>query len=142
MNVLDEVRAERERQDRKWGEQNHPLDTWMTVLMEEVGEAAQDVLKGRTPELRKELVQVAAVAVAAIEFIDRGCPELPRLNATEKAAYERDHATPDSLSEPKRTDLSQWLDLPTQPATGTDPNEMTKAHPEYQSTHPVEGEKK
>lgn len=79
-HVYTDIKEERERQDAKWGEQNHPLDTWMTVLMEEVGEAAQDVLKGRTPELRKELVQVAAVAVAAIEFIDRGCPEIPRLN--------------------------------------------------------------
>lgn len=88
IRALLDVSDERRRQNAKWGEQNHPLDTWITVLVEEVGEAAQDVLKGRIGECRQELVQVAAVAVAAIEFIDRGCPAVPLLNAGEKAAYE------------------------------------------------------
>ena len=95
--VLDEVRAERARQDAKWGEQNHRPFTYLTVLMEEVGEAAQAALSltyggndlpgaGRDEEYRavrahdyrSEMVQVAAVAIAMIEALDRGkdcdCP--------------------------------------------------------------------
>lgn len=44
-------------------------NNWMTILVEEVSEAAscgEDVVA-----LRKELIQVAAVAVAAIESLDR-----------------------------------------------------------------------
>lgn len=74
--ALNSVLAERERQDDKWGEQNHDPFTWLAVLMEEVGELSQCALhlKFGGPEaedLRKEVVQVAAVAVAFIESIDR-----------------------------------------------------------------------
>ena len=92
--VLREVNDERNRQDAKWGEQNHPNGTghsnqkaqaeiardrcddyfsmgigaWDLILLEEVWEA----LAESDPEkLRTELVQVAAVAVAWIEAIDR-----------------------------------------------------------------------
>ena len=75
--VLADVRTERERQDEKWGEQNHDPFVYLTVLMEEVGEAAKDALQTRyggsdLTKLRTELVQCAAVAVAAIECLDRG----------------------------------------------------------------------
>ncbi len=92
--VLAEVTRERRAQDEKWGESNHPdgtggadrramaaahLDlcasafaagsgTWRHILAEEFTEAlAQD----NPARLRVELVQVAAVAVAWIEAIDR-----------------------------------------------------------------------
>lgn len=80
IDVLSEVNKERIEQDRKWGEQNHDLTVWMTVLMEEVGEAAAEILHSREqPEndkwfiekARYELLQCAAVAVAAVEYIDR-----------------------------------------------------------------------
>lgn len=93
--VLQEVLAERVRQDEKWGEQNHPDGTgispeqqkladqaravcqqvfaegrgdWAHVLFEEVREA---LAESSPASLRAELVQVAAVAVAWIEAIDR-----------------------------------------------------------------------
>ncbi len=92
--VLSEVLAERIRQDERWGEQNHPDGTgsltqvieadkaregckaafdrgdgtWMHVLIEETFEAFAE---GDPTKLRTELVQVAAVAVAWIEAIDR-----------------------------------------------------------------------
>lgn len=77
-SALEDVWDERDRQDEKWGEQNHLDLTWNAILMEEVGEAAQEVLttafgaaaKGHG-DLREELVQVAAVAIAWIEAIDR-----------------------------------------------------------------------
>jgi hypothetical protein len=92
--VLAEVQAERERQDVKWGEQNHPdgtgsqeqqaaaglarswcqdafgsgYGTWSDVLAEEVAEANAE----RDPaKLRAELIQVAAVATAWVAAIDR-----------------------------------------------------------------------
>lgn len=74
--VVREVVAERVRQDSKWGEQNHNPAEWLAVLTEEVGEVAQEVLRARFGgrgllAYRKELVQVAAVAVAMIECLDR-----------------------------------------------------------------------
>lgn len=74
--VLNDIMQERARQDEKWGEQNHKPPVWLTILMEEVGEASQAVLHekfgGHAAEnLREEMVQVAAVAVAFIEYLDR-----------------------------------------------------------------------
>ncbi|MCH5677848.1 hypothetical protein [Streptomyces gilvus] len=96
--VLREVLAERGRQDERWNEQNHPdgtgnktqqeqadmarkwcqdafgsgYGTWADILAEEVAEASAE----RDPaKLRAELVQVAAVAVAWIEAIDRRTPQ-------------------------------------------------------------------
>lgn len=106
-SVLEEVAAERARQDAKWGVQNHPDDhddswwfgrtdhdaasrrcqeyeiptdvrakflcrsigTWPAILVEEVAEAVSAI--GADAALRAELVQVAAVAVAWVEAIDR-----------------------------------------------------------------------
>jgi hypothetical protein len=92
--VLAEVRAERERQHAKWGEQNHPngtgsmafvreaedakarcqdaaargVCTFRHILVEEVFEALAEIDPAL---LRAELVQVAAVTVQWIEAIDR-----------------------------------------------------------------------
>lgn len=67
--VFDDIIAERRRQDAKWGVQAHAPATWFIILAEEVGEAARTLLEDRS-NWRKELVQVAAVAVAAIEAYD------------------------------------------------------------------------
>ncbi len=77
VRASNDVDDERERQERKWGEQNHDPMTYLTVLMEEVGELAQCALHGRfggpaAPNIRKEAVQVAAVALAIVECLDRG----------------------------------------------------------------------
>lgn len=95
--VLADVAVERARQDAKWGQQNHDPFKWLAILQEEVGEAArsaletearllptngkiestEDVLRRRDERLlclqnyRTELVQVAAVATAMIECLDR-----------------------------------------------------------------------
>lgn len=73
-SALTDVLEERMNQDDKWGVQDHDDATWLTVLMEEVGEAAQGMLHerfGGSARLRPELVQVAAVALAWLECIDR-----------------------------------------------------------------------
>jgi len=71
-SIAFEIEMERRRQLRKWGEQNHNGTTWATILIEEVGEACKEVNEAVSVErLREELIQVAAVAVAWIECIDR-----------------------------------------------------------------------
>lgn len=93
-NVLAEVASERRRQDDKFGEQNHrdgadganslvcgqlaevmrdanedrESRSWTAILLEEAYEAGAETDPAR---IRAELVQVAAVAVAWIEAIDR-----------------------------------------------------------------------
>ena len=74
--LLNEVRAERFRQNEKWGIQNHSPETWLLVLGEEVGEVCRALLEsrfGKQPlsEYRAELIHVVAVAVAAAESFDR-----------------------------------------------------------------------
>lgn len=69
--ILNEIRKERRRQDEKWGIQRHPQSVWMAILMEEVGEACKAFLESNLDsDYRRELIQVAAVAVAAIESFD------------------------------------------------------------------------
>lgn len=80
-HAMEDVLEERHRQDRKWGKQDHPPEWWLVILGEEYGEACQAALadmftrnrctgEKRSGEYRKELVQVAAVALAAIERFD------------------------------------------------------------------------
>jgi NTP pyrophosphatase (non-canonical NTP hydrolase) len=68
------VIIERRRQDDRWGT-NHvsrPADEWFLILSEEVGEVAKGILEREDwPDVRKELVQVAAVAISAIEYLDQ-----------------------------------------------------------------------
>lgn len=99
VDVLIEVSRERERQQAKFGQQNCPDSdpvnwgrlippasqakvvtdarfaagggTWADILVEEVAEAHDEADAGAVDRLRAELVQVAAVAVAWIEAIDR-----------------------------------------------------------------------
>jgi hypothetical protein len=92
--VLDEIDAEREEQDAKWGQRNHASGTgsagdeemadlareacqtaaaegsltWRDILDEEIAEAYAETDPAK---IRAELVQSAAVIVAWIECIDR-----------------------------------------------------------------------
>ena len=70
-SVLSEVLNERDRQDAKRGEQNHSAVMWLTILGEEVGEACKGALEGDLENYREEVIQVAAVAVAMVECLDR-----------------------------------------------------------------------
>ncbi len=80
--IFSQIAKERKVQEEKWGEQNHNPFTWLSILMEEVGEASKAALEaehGRfkylsLDEYRKELIQVAAVAVAMIECLHRNEP--------------------------------------------------------------------
>ena len=75
--VLSDIIIERKYQDQKWGEQNHLPTVWITIITEELGEAARQALESSLvradlQKYRAELVQVAAVAFAAIEALDDG----------------------------------------------------------------------
>lgn len=77
--VISQIIDERRRQDEKWGAQHHGPDGWLAILTEELGEVAKAILEGRGFGYRDELIQVAAVAVAAIECLDGGNIELGSL---------------------------------------------------------------
>lgn len=76
------VGKERDRQDEKWGEQDHHPALWATILGEEFGEYCEAVNetafdngvhkeKGGYENMMRELVHVAAVAFAAGECLMR-----------------------------------------------------------------------
>jgi hypothetical protein len=65
------IDEERDKQDDKWGEgRKMPNEVWATILAEEVGEAAQASLKDEEMPLRREIIQIAAVAIAWIEALE------------------------------------------------------------------------
>lgn len=91
--ILEEIKQERVKQNFKWGVQDHLPIEWIAILTEEVGEAAKEALdhhfknpykdgrevfeaneitqECRMRDYRKEMIQVAAVAVQMIECLDR-----------------------------------------------------------------------
>ena len=80
--ALGAVLRERQRQDAKFGEQNHDPFTYLALLGEEYGELCQAALHLRfgghaAGSLRTEAVHVAAVALAIVECLDRGIWKWP-----------------------------------------------------------------
>lgn len=78
-DAMHSVVFERMRQDKKWGEQNHNPERYLLVIAEEFGEVAKSILhtlyggtEAGIERIRKELVEVSASALAAVESIDRG----------------------------------------------------------------------
>lgn len=75
--VLRDVADERRRQDEMWGQSLHKPQEWLGILTEEVGEVARAAntihwhpSDEARQQYRKELIQVAAVAVAAVQALD------------------------------------------------------------------------
>lgn len=78
--ILNEIRAERSRQDAKFGEQNHSPIEFMAILAEEIGEANKEIVDahfGFAPkekcleQARTEFIQVAAMAYQCGEAVSR-----------------------------------------------------------------------
>lgn len=70
--ALGPVALERRRQTKLFGEQNHTHEEWLRILIEEVGEVARALNEDDSVEhLCEELTQVAAVAVAWVETVNR-----------------------------------------------------------------------
>lgn len=98
LKILNEIAAERQRQDAKWGEQNWNPVEWVAILGEEFGEVSKEALEwyftnkkelpkssfteinefSRLKNYRNELIQVAAVALAMIQSLERN--ELTKIN--------------------------------------------------------------
>ena len=71
MSVLDEIKSEREHQDEIWGgpehDDRHPLYKWFSFI----GKRFWQLGKGSLPQTRRLFIEIAALAVAAIESLDR-----------------------------------------------------------------------
>lgn len=74
-DVLKEVALERGRQDGKWGGPNHDdqhsTAEFVQFIEDYAGWARQMAGMGSHDKARRRLIQVAALAVAAVESIDR-----------------------------------------------------------------------
>jgi len=90
MTIYDEIREERARQDAKWGgpdhDDGHGASDWVGFIVRHAAKSIRrDVARRahllefadeyspmeRPPTVRKQLLRVAALAVAAIESLDR-----------------------------------------------------------------------
>ena len=69
--IFSDIDNERSNQLEKWGDQRHSSDRWVVILLEELGEASKASLEGQLENWREEIVQIGAVAVAALEDFDR-----------------------------------------------------------------------
>lgn len=70
--VLHTITQERIEQDMKWGAyRDQPDMTWISILLKEVLEVAQATIEHDAVRMKTELVQVAAVAIAWLEAIER-----------------------------------------------------------------------
>lgn len=78
-NVYDDVAAERERQDAKWGgpdhDDEHCPSEFVSFIYEKSNHAVDAVFDKSPTEVRRRLIQVAALAVAAVESLDRKRPK-------------------------------------------------------------------
>lgn len=92
--IFEAIKTERQKQDDKFGIQNHNPMEWVAILSEELGEVSKEALEyyftingkmnnglnsnekiefqnNKLKLYRKELIQLAAVAVNMIESLDR-----------------------------------------------------------------------
>lgn len=73
--VFEDIKKERDKQDSKWGVQEHHPAIWLMIAQEEMGEVSQaiqrEVLGWGKPSdksnLYEEVIQTAAVLVAFAE---------------------------------------------------------------------------
>lgn len=75
LNIISDIVAERDRQDEKWGgaehDDNHNTIDFCWFIKNYTGWAAQMSAMNSPDKARNRLIQVAALAVAAVESIDR-----------------------------------------------------------------------
>lgn len=71
--LWEEIKQEQVRQDEKWGDQRNLSDMrWLGIVLEELGEAAEEVLSDNPEKMRKEVIEVCASAKTWLECMDRG----------------------------------------------------------------------
>jgi hypothetical protein len=73
--IYADIDAERAAQDAKWGgkehDEKHTVSQWAGFLHEHTNKAAFAASEGDIGEARRRLLEVAALAVAALEVVDR-----------------------------------------------------------------------
>ena len=73
MTIYDEIEAERISQDQKWGgashDDTHNSHDWICYITKHLGKAVTYPWNHLT--FRQQMVRIAALAVAAIEWCDR-----------------------------------------------------------------------
>lgn len=78
MSIYDEIQKERLRQDQKWGgpkhDDTHSIPEWVMFIKDYASWARQMTSMGSIGKARRRLIQVAALAVAAVESLDRRYP--------------------------------------------------------------------
>lgn len=89
--ILQEIARERQRQDEQWGgpehDDTHERSDWLVLIQTQLHLAVTpslSVVPGRIEEYRERLVKTAALAVAALEALDRRHPPQP---ASEPTSY-------------------------------------------------------
>jgi hypothetical protein len=79
-SVIGEVVTERQRQDARWGgaywDDSHSTNDWLAIMVRHLGLAGNDgdtmIPSGADMvRYRRQMIRVAALAVAAVESIDR-----------------------------------------------------------------------
>ena len=68
--VYVEIENERDHQDSKWGpvdKKHHDLPAWMLIMRKELEEAEHAWMKEGNHNCKKEILQVVAVGIAALE---------------------------------------------------------------------------
>lgn len=76
--IIDDVLAERNRQDMKWGEQNHNAYVWASIIGEEYGEICKAINEfgfDPTPKTEQDIyieaIQTMASCMAMLECMQR-----------------------------------------------------------------------
>ena len=72
--VLDDVIKERDYQRKRWSTEHDVLHShyeWIAIVSTWLGKSASSALGGDPIGLRKRLIQVAAICIAAVETLDR-----------------------------------------------------------------------
>lgn len=78
IKIMHKVLAERNRQDAKWGEQNHAAPVWGMIIGEEYGEMCQAINEfgfSPTPETEEQIcteaIHTMASCMAMLECMER-----------------------------------------------------------------------
>ncbi len=109
--ILQAISAERDRQDELFPEQapEHRAQrvyphTMVSILVEEVGEVARATLEADGAELRKELVQTAAVCVKWLEVLGYDRPPIRASDVRGPTLQELGCGGTDADDDPRRAE--------------------------------------
>lgn len=74
-NIIAELVAERQAQDEQWGgpshDDQHSLNEWIAIACRHLGLAASDGGEEAPARFRRQMIRIAALAVAAVKSVDR-----------------------------------------------------------------------